>query len=54
MVVSHLQFADDTLFLGVKSWVNVHAMRAVLLLLEAMSELKVNFNKSMMVGGQYF
>lgn len=26
MSVSHLQFADDTLFLGVKSWANVRAM----------------------------
>ena len=34
MVVSHLQFADDTLFLGVKIWANVRALRAVLLLFE--------------------
>ncbi|MCI69708.1 RNA-directed DNA polymerase (Reverse transcriptase), partial [Trifolium medium] len=27
--ISHLQFADDTLFLGVKSWANVRASRAV-------------------------
>jgi len=49
-VVSHLQFANDTLLLGVKSWANVCALRAVLLLFEVMSGLKVNFNKSMMVG----
>jgi len=30
MVVSHLQFADETLLLGVKSWANVRAMRAVI------------------------
>ncbi|KEH17411.1 hypothetical protein MTR_0017s0190 [Medicago truncatula] len=48
--VTHLQFADDTLILGVKSWANVRAMRAVLVLFEAMSRLKVNFNKSMLVG----
>ena len=30
MVVSHLQFADETLLLGVKSWENVRAMRAVI------------------------
>ncbi|KAK2440720.1 hypothetical protein QL285_012099 [Trifolium repens] len=48
--VSHLQFADDTLLLGIKSWANVRALRAVLLLFELMSGLKVNFNKSMLVG----
>ncbi|GAU38071.1 hypothetical protein TSUD_318650 [Trifolium subterraneum] len=48
--ISHLQFADDTLLLGVKSWANVRALRAVLVLFEALSGLKVNFNKSMLVG----
>ncbi|MCI60910.1 RNA-directed DNA polymerase (Reverse transcriptase), partial [Trifolium medium] len=33
-VVSHLQFADDTLLLGVKSWANVRALRAFLVLFE--------------------
>jgi len=49
-VISHLQFADDTLLLGIKSWANVRALRAVLTLFEAMSGLKVNFHKSMLVG----
>ncbi|MCH79399.1 cysteine-rich receptor-like protein kinase [Trifolium medium] len=35
--VSHLQFADDTLLLGFKSWANVRALRAVLVLFESMS-----------------
>ncbi|GAU17467.1 hypothetical protein TSUD_340100 [Trifolium subterraneum] len=48
--VSHLQFADDTLLMGTKSWANVCALRAVLVLFEAMSGLKVNFNKSLLVG----
>ncbi|PNX67320.1 cysteine-rich receptor-like protein kinase, partial [Trifolium pratense] len=48
--VSHLQFADDTLLIGGKSWGNVRALRAVLVLFETMSGLKVNFNKSMLVG----
>jgi hypothetical protein len=48
--VSHLQFADDTLLLGIKSWANVRALRAVLVLFETLSGLKVNFNKSMLVG----
>ena len=50
VVVSHLQFADDTLILGEKSWANIRAMRAILLLFEALSGLKVNFSKSQLVG----
>ena len=48
--VSHLQFADDTLLLGNKSWANIRAMRAILLLFQSLSELKVNFSKSYLVG----
>ena len=44
-MVSHLQFADDTLLLGTKSWSNVRALRATLVIFEAMSGLKVNFIK---------
>jgi len=50
VVVSHLQFADDTLLLGTKSWANVRALRAVLTLCADMSGLKVNFHKSLLVG----
>jgi hypothetical protein len=50
MHISHLQFADDTLLLGEKSWANVRALRAVLLLFESASGLKVNFHKSMLTG----
>jgi len=50
VVVSHLQFANDTLLLGTKSWANVRALRGVLTLFADMSGLKVNFNKSMLVG----
>jgi len=50
MQLSHLQFTDDTLIVGEKSWSNVRFMRAVLLLFEDMSGLKVNFNKSMLTG----
>jgi hypothetical protein len=49
-VVSHFQFKDDTLFMRVKSWVNVRALRAVLVLFVVVSGLKVNFHKSMLVG----
>jgi len=48
--VSHSQFVDDTLLVGVKSWANVRALKADLLLFEAISGLKVNFHKSMMFG----
>ena len=49
VVVSHLQFADDTLLLGEKSWANVLALRVVLTLFADMSGLKVNFHKSLLV-----
>jgi mannosylglycoprotein endo-beta-mannosidase len=48
--VSHLQFADVTLLMGVKSWANVRALRVVLVLFDAVSGLKVNFHKSKFVG----
>ncbi|GAU42662.1 hypothetical protein TSUD_398680 [Trifolium subterraneum] len=48
--ISHLQFADDTLLLGVKSWANICALRGILVLFELVSGLKVNFHKSMLVG----
>ncbi|XP_024640670.1 uncharacterized protein [Medicago truncatula] len=44
------QFADDTLLVRVKSWSNVRALKAVLVLFESISGLKVNFNKSMLFG----
>jgi len=49
-IVSHLQFADDTLLLGAKSWVNVRALRTILSLFVMMSGLKVNFHKKF-IGG---
>ena len=50
VVVSNLQFADDTLLIGEKKWANVRALRAMLTLFADMSGLKVNFNKSLLVG----
>jgi hypothetical protein len=44
VVASHLQFTDDTLLLGNKSWANVRSLRANLVLFELLSTLKVNFN----------
>jgi len=46
--VTHLQFADDALLIGEKSWLNARSMRDVLLLFEEVSGLKVNFHKSML------
>ena len=48
--LSHLQFADDTLILGEKSWANVCSMRVVLFLFEELTGLKVNYHKSMLTG----
>jgi len=45
-----LQFVDDTLIIGEKSWLNVRIMRAALLLFEEVSGLKVNFHKSLLTG----
>ena len=50
VVVSHLQFAEDTLILCEKSWANIIAIQAILLLFEDLSGLKVNFSKSLLVG----
>jgi len=49
VVVFHLQFNDNTLLIGNKSWAIVRAMRAGLVLFKAMSGLKVNFHKSSLV-----
>jgi hypothetical protein len=48
--ISHLQFADDTLIVGEKSWANIRVLKANLMLFELISGLKVNFHKSMLVG----
>jgi hypothetical protein len=50
LCLSHLQFADNALIIGSKSWLNVHSMRAILLIFEDVSGLKVNFNKSLLTG----
>ena len=50
VVVSHLQFVDDTMLLGNKRRANVRALREALVIFESMSGLKVNFNKSLLVG----
>jgi len=48
--ISHLQFGDDTLIIGEKSWQNVRSIRAVLLMFEEVSGLRLHFHKSMLTG----
>ena len=48
--ISHLQFTDDTLLVGACSWANIRALKALLILFEASSGLKVSFHKSMLFG----
>nr|XP_012570218.1 uncharacterized protein LOC105851898 [Cicer arietinum] len=49
-IVSLLQFADDTLIMGEKRWVNIRAIKANLLRFELQIGLKVNFHESMLAG----
>ncbi|XP_071717918.1 uncharacterized protein [Rutidosis leptorrhynchoides] len=44
--ISHLQYADDIIFLGEWSRVNVHSLQYLLKCFELASGLKVNFHKS--------
>lgn len=48
--VSHLQFADDTIFMCSGKQKNVRAIKQVLRNFELISGLKVNFNKCCLVG----
>jgi len=48
--ITHLQFVDDTLLIGERSWANIRSLKALRLLFEVTSGLKVNFQKSMSVG----
>jgi len=50
MFTKNIDKHDDRLLIEVKSWANVRALREVLVIFEAMLGLKVNFNKSMLVG----
>lgn len=48
--VSHLQYADDTIFLGSTIIQNAWAMRRILRNFELLSGLKVNYNKCSLMG----
>jgi hypothetical protein len=47
--VYHLQFSNDTLFIGNDSWGSNRAIKANLLLFEMILSLKVNFHKSLLM-----
>lgn len=49
-VISHLQYADDTLCIGEASIENLWTLKALLRGFEMVSGLKVNFNKSCLMG----
>ncbi|GKV15062.1 hypothetical protein SLEP1_g25863 [Rubroshorea leprosula] len=48
--ISHLQYADDTILFGKATEENVWAMKGILRAFELVSGLKINFNKSQLVG----
>ncbi|GAU38711.1 hypothetical protein TSUD_396390 [Trifolium subterraneum] len=48
--VSHLQYADDTLFIGEANVANLWTLKAILQSFELASGLKVNFAKSSVMG----
>ncbi|MCH89771.1 LINE-1 reverse transcriptase like, partial [Trifolium medium] len=50
VVVSHLQYADDTLFIGEACVEHLWSMKAILRWFKLVSGLKVNFSKSRLCG----
>jgi hypothetical protein len=50
LVISHLQYADDTLCIGEASMENLWTLKAILRGFELASGLKVNFGKSSLIG----
>ncbi|GKV42304.1 hypothetical protein SLEP1_g49718 [Rubroshorea leprosula] len=49
VVVSHLQFADDTIFFGEASEENIQAIKCIMRTFELASGLKINFGKSQLM-----
>ncbi|GKU88289.1 hypothetical protein SLEP1_g2571 [Rubroshorea leprosula] len=50
MNISHLQFADDTLLLGVATEENIWTSKCIMRAFELVSGLKVNYGKSSLIG----
>ncbi|XP_019418409.1 PREDICTED: uncharacterized protein LOC109329191 [Lupinus angustifolius] len=50
IVISHLQYADDTLLIGENSADNIMVLKSILKCFELVSGLKINFHKSSFIG----
>ncbi|GKV04742.1 hypothetical protein SLEP1_g16855 [Rubroshorea leprosula] len=50
VMVSHLQFADDTVFFGEASEDNIKGVKTIMRIFELASGLKINFGKSHLMG----
>ncbi|GKV37224.1 hypothetical protein SLEP1_g45281 [Rubroshorea leprosula] len=50
VAVSHLQFADDTIFFGEASEDNIGVIKSIMRTFELSSGLKINFGKSQLIG----
>jgi hypothetical protein len=50
LVVSHLQYADDTLCIGEASIANLWSLKTLLRGFKMCSGLKINFSKSSLIG----
>ena len=48
--VTHLQFADDTIFFSSSRWEEIVALKRILRCLQIVSGLKINLSKSFVVG----
>lgn len=48
--ISLLQYADDTIVVGEASWDNIWVMKSVFRCFELVSGMKVNFNKTRLIG----
>ncbi|GKV29210.1 hypothetical protein SLEP1_g38156 [Rubroshorea leprosula] len=49
-IVSHLQFADDTIFFGEATEDNIRVVKCIMRIFEMASGLKINFGKSQLMG----
>lgn len=48
--ISHIQYADDTIVKGKRSWKNVWSIKASFQMFKLVSGLKANFHKSSLIG----
>ena len=48
--VSHLQFADDTIFFSKASFKELYSFKLILLVFGRLSGLRINLNKSTLLG----